>query len=105
MDNKRQELLKLVEQLPPEKVPDALELIRSLQLSTPDADIIKDEPYRPQTDKLHQFLREFAKNMNNSLYDLSIHMERKGDKVLSRRLEFSRKRIVEAWRELDSGNK
>jgi hypothetical protein len=83
------ELATLLEQLPEDHIPKVVEFIHSLAKDQPDHEI--------PADNLQQLLKIFTTSLTNSLYDLSIDMDRKGEKVLANRLDFSRKKITEAW--------
>jgi hypothetical protein len=94
--NSKTELLELIQQLPEEKIPAALTLIKQL--------VEKPENGETTPDPLHDFIKAMVYSMNNSLYDLSIDAGRKEEKVLSNRLESYRKRVSEAW-EIYKNNK
>lgn len=87
--NSKVELIELIQQLPEEKVSDAIILIKGLNEKTASSE--KD------SDPLYDFMKAIAYSMNNSLYDLSIEAGRRDEKVLSNRLESYRKRVSEAW--------
>ncbi len=87
--NPKSELIELIQQLPEEKIPAAMTLIKQL--------MDKSESGEKAPDPLLDFMKAMVYSMNNSLYDLSIDAGRKEEKVLSNRLESYRKRVSEAW--------
>lgn len=87
--NSKDELIELIQQLPEEKVSDAIILIKGLNEKIASSE--------KKSDPLYDFMKTIAYSMNNSLYDLSIEAGRRDEKVLSNRLESYRKRVSEAW--------
>lgn len=87
--NSKVELIELIQQLPEEKISDAIILIKDLNEKTAGS--------KEDSDPLYDFMKTIAYSMNNSLYDLSIEAGRRDEKVLSNRLESYRKRVAEAW--------
>jgi hypothetical protein len=87
--NSKTELMELIQQLPEEKIPAAIRLIKPL--------VEKQESGEKIPDPLQDFMKAMAYAINNSLYDLSIDAGRKEEKVLANRLESYRKRVSEAW--------
>ncbi|MDF2634992.1 MAG: hypothetical protein K0R78_1866 [Pelosinus sp.] len=87
--NSKTELIELIQQLPEERVSEALALLKGLNENT--------ESSEKSSDPLQDFMKVLVYSMNNSLYDLSIEAGRRDEKVLSTRLESYRKRVTEAW--------
>jgi DNA repair photolyase len=87
--NSKTELIELIQQLPEEKIPVAIRLIKPL--------VEKPESGEKISDPLQDFMKAIAYSINNSLYDLSIDAGRKEEKVLANRLESYRKRVADAW--------
>ena len=94
--NHKLELLELLDKLPAEKLPEAVNAIRSLLDSNPEA--TTQTPQAAHSDQaLHELLTAMIGSITNSLYDLSTENERAGAKILANRLDFSRMKILESW--------
>ncbi|WP_425059155.1 hypothetical protein SCACP_38200 [Sporomusa carbonis] len=48
-------------------------------------------------DEVHELLAAIVSALNNTLYDIAADNERNGSKVTAKRLEFSRRKIMDAW--------
>jgi len=90
MINQKDYLLELIEQLPEDKIDSAIELIQPLLKQSADS-------VNATADPLNDFLAIVVSSLANSLYDLSVESERNGAKIAANRLDFSRKKITEAW--------
>lgn len=91
MSNK-QELITLIEQLPEEKISEAIILIRNL-IETEEA----IETTVSQPDPLEAFMAVIVHSVTNAMYDLSTDSRRKEEKVLANRLEAYRKKLADGW--------
>ncbi|MEG6584118.1 hypothetical protein [Dendrosporobacter sp. 1207_IL3150] len=93
MKNKA-ELLELLKNLPEDKVPAAIESIKSLLTPAPQ----EPQPVKTVTEQaLQELLTVVIASLTNSLYDLSVENDKAGAKIIANRLDFSRKKILEAW--------
>ncbi len=92
MDEK-QKLIQLIEGLPEAKLAGALRAIRKIageQQSCAETETENSPP-------LQELLTGMVYSLSNTLYDLSIDAERKGEKVMAKRLEAYRKKVAETW--------
>ncbi len=48
-------------------------------------------------DEVHELLAAIVATLNNCLYDLSVESDRDGKKVVAKRLDFSRQKVMSAW--------
>lgn len=90
------ELFELIEKLPEDKIPQAIETINALlalQPPTNSQPTATADPEQP----LNELLTAIIGSVTNSFYDLSVENERAGAKIIAKRLGFSRTRILEAW--------
>lgn len=94
--NHKLELLELLEKIPAEKLPEAVNAIRLLLDPTPEVSTLKTQAAHSDQ-ALHELLTAMIGSVTNSLYDLSTENERAGAKILANRLDFSRMKILESW--------
>jgi hypothetical protein len=94
--NQKDELLELLNQLPADKLPQAIEAIRSLL--QPSGALLEPKLQLSHSDQaLQDLLTAMVGGITNSLYDLSTEHERAGGKIIASRLDFSRMKILESW--------
>ena len=86
------ELMALIEELPEEKVPEAIILMKSL-IEKRDDSVIAPSPLDP----LDTFMAVIVHSMTNAMYDLSSDARRKEEKVMANRLETYRKKLSDGW--------
>ena len=91
--DERKKLIQLIEGLPDEKVTLAMQAIRQVVGSGKTAAREKGK----DADPLQELLTGMVYGLSNSLYDLSADAEKKGDKVLAKRLSAYRKKVAETW--------
>lgn len=91
--DERKKLIQLIEGLPEEKVTLAMQAIRKVVGSGKSAVNEKPKDALP----LQELLTGMVYGLSNSLYDLSADAEKKGDKVLAKRLDVYRKKVAETW--------
>jgi hypothetical protein len=91
MATAKEQLIQLIDHLSAEQLPRALELLKPLAVAQPGTVKIADD-----NDELQLFLKVLSITLTNTLYDLSTEAERTGSKVLSNRLDFSRKKLFDA---------
>lgn len=94
MDAKKQ-LIELIEQLPQEKIPEAIIAIEKLMEEQVDNKIAPDT--QDTLDTLDTFMAVIVNSITNTMYDLSIDASRKDEKVMAKRLETYRKKVSEGW--------
>lgn len=92
MTTTKEQLIKLINQLSAEQLPLAIELLHPLASTQSGSTKIADD-----NEELQLFLKVLSITLTNTLYDLSTEAERTGSKVLSNRLDFSRKKLFDAW--------
>lgn len=92
MTTTKEQLIQLINQLSAEQLPRAIELLQPLTTAQPSTVKIADG-----NEELHLFLKVLSITLTNTLYDLSTEAERTDSKVLSNRLDFSRKKLFDAW--------
>lgn len=92
----REELHKLIDQLPEDKLEVAFSALinASETLASPSPE---KPPAATSAEDLHKFLDTFTSTIGTVLYDLSETAKRSGDKVSANRYDFSRKKITENW--------
>lgn len=86
------ELMALIEELPEEKVPEAIILMKSL-IEKRDDSVTTPSPLDP----LDTFMAVIVHSMTNAMYDLSSDARRKEEKVMANRLETYRKKLSDGW--------
>ncbi len=91
--NERKKLIQLIEGLPEEKVTLAMQAIRKVVGGVKSVAEEKPKEGLP----LQELLTGIVYSLSNSLYDLSADAEKKGDKVLAKRLDIYRKKVTETW--------
>ena len=91
----KMELIELIQQLPEEKFPEAVTLLKQLVEATPGGQAPQNGENNP--DPLQDFMTIIVYSMTNTLYDLSVDAGRKDEKVMANRLETYRKKVSEAW--------
>lgn len=90
------ELLELIEKLPDDKIAQAIDAINALlALQQPGGN--KQAAQQDAEQPLNDLLTAIIGSVTNSFYDLSVENERAGAKIIAKRLDFSRTRILEAW--------
>lgn len=92
----KKELIELIQQLPEEKIPGAITLLRKLIDTAPKGEE-SSQSSESISDPLQDFMAIIVYSMTNTLYDLSVDAGRKEEKVMSNRLETYRKKVSEAW--------
>lgn len=92
----REELHKMIDQLPDDKLEAAFSALISVSESAalPSPEKL---PAGGNAEDLHKFLDTFTSTIGTVLYDLSETAKRNGDKVSANRYDFSRKKIIENW--------
>lgn len=98
--DERQELMQLVENMEQEKLATALRVMK--QLAGDDAVAGKEKG--AEVEALQELLTSMVYSLSNTLYDLSIDADRKGEKVMAKRLEAYRKKVAENWDRYKSAN-
>lgn len=91
MSNK-QELIELIEQLPEEKISEAISLLKNLMEIEEDTVTTAIQP-----DPLEAFMAVIVHSVTNAMYDLSTDARRKEEKVLANRMEAYRKKLADGW--------
>lgn len=86
------ELMALIEELPEEKVPEAIIFMKSL-IEKRDDSVTTPSPLDP----LDTFMAVIVHSMTNAMYDLSSDARRKEEKVMANRLETYRKKLSDGW--------
>lgn len=88
----RNELIDLIQQLPDEKIPEAMSVLKKL------IEKQADNRTAPNTlDTLDTFMAVIVHSITNTMYDLSIDARRKDEMVMAKRLETYRKKVSEGW--------
>lgn len=95
MMGSKNELIELIQQLPEEKFPEAVAMLKKL------VEVSKGEQ-SPQSgegssDSLQDLMAIIVYSITNTLYDLSVDAGRNKEKVMANRLETYRKKVSEAW--------
>lgn len=88
----KNELITLIEQLPEEKIAEAIVLMKNL-IERQDAIVTTAS----QLDPLDAFMAVIVHSMTNAMYDLSADARRKEEKVMANRLEAYRKKVADGW--------
>lgn len=91
--NLKNELMTVIGQLPEEKIPEAILLLKSLLEKTDTA-----TPVPNKLDSLDEFMSVMVSSMSNTMYDLSSDCRRKEEKVMANRLETYRKKLSDGWK-------
>lgn len=92
----REELHKLIDQLPDDKLEAAFSALINVSESAA-LPLPEKLPAGGNAEDLHKFLDTFTSTIGTVLYDLSETAKRNGDKVSANRYDFSRKKIIENW--------
>lgn len=90
--NSKNELIALIEQLPEEKIPEAIILIKNL-IEKQDGVVMTSSP----SDPLDAFMAVIVHSLTNAMYDLSTDARRKEEKVMASRFETYRKKVADGW--------
>ncbi|WP_378954859.1 hypothetical protein [Pelosinus sp. sgz500959] len=92
------ELMTLIGQLPEEKIPEAILLIKNLlEKESESGAATAIAPTPTQLDPLDAFMSIVVHSMTNAMYDLSTDARRKDEKVMANRFEAYRKKLSEGW--------
>jgi len=100
--NDKKELLELIENLPEEKLPEAMMLLKSLfeqQSQQLEKQQVDEQGLQGQdiSDPLDDFMTIVVNSLTNMMYDLSVDAQRKEEKILAKRLETYRKKMSDGW--------
>lgn len=89
----KDELYQLISQLPDDQIDNVYECIKPLLCPQEQEELFTTD----DKDPLYSLLNIIAASISSALFDLAQEAKREDKKILSSRLDYSRKRIFSAW--------